>query len=391
MVRMGGGMRVDVAIAGGGIIGLSLGLELRRRGLSVVVLERGQAMRAASWAAGGMLAVDDPQNPKELMPLARLSREIYPEWLARVEGLAGMKVPLRTGSTLQWVASEGGRAETASVECERVEGELATAEEIRELAPGLRAEGLCFRLLEEASLDPRDLCAALPPAFKAAGGKLAEECEVVGVERAGAEAGVGVVVQTRRAGETSELGSEQSEIAAGNFVNCCGAWAGSLVQAKASPIGGKESHDLPVEPVKGQMVELRCGPERLKCVVRGRGVYLIPRGDGRVTAGSTMERVGFDERVEERAIAGLVRAAQNLIPELEMTDPLECWAGLRPGTPDGLPMMGRAEMNGCWYATGHYRDGILLAPGTAWVMAQAMMDERTDVELEAFRPVRFRS
>jgi glycine oxidase len=112
--------------------------------------------------------------------------------------------------------------------------------------------------------------------------------------------------------------------------------------------------------------------------------------------GATIERVGFDERVDKSAIAGLVQAARRLMPELERSDPPKCWAGLRPGTPDGLPVMGRTAGEGaengvarCWHVTGHYRDGILLAPATARIMAQAIAGERTDVPLEAFSPRRF--
>jgi len=350
----------DVAIAGGGILGLALGLELRLRGMSVVVLERGQAMRGASWAAGGMLAVNDPQNPAELMELARLSGRVYPEWLRKVEELSGTSVPMRTRQALQWV-SEGGSSG----------GGIASEAEIRELAPGLRTpDDVVFRVLEEGSVDPRDLCVALPNAFVAAGGRLIERSEVLCVD----SAIDGVRVRTAEAGFEAK-----------SFVDCRGAWAGA---ENKDGVGG------PVEPVKGQMVELQCRPERLRCVVRASGVYLIPRGDGRVTVGSTIERVGFDVQVDERAIAGLVRAAQDLVPELKKPKPLQCWAGLRPGTPDGLPVMGRpADEKGAegrrWVATGHYRDGILLAPATARVMAQAMAGERTDVALEAFAAERF--
>ncbi len=261
---------VDVAIAGGGIIGLSLGLELRRRGLSVIVIDRQQAMSSASWAAGGMLAVQDPQNPLELMPLSLRSWELYPEYLNRVEELSGRNVPLRTHRAMQYVeadrwAANGGRSGA---------GGLVTADEMAEFAPGLDANGHIFEWLEEGSLDPNDVREALPAAFVAAGGTLLEETEMLTVESVTG----GVVVRTSR-----------KLVSAGMFVNCCGAWAGEPERG----LGG-----LPVAPVKGQMANLRCQPDQLRCVVRAPGIYLVPRGDGRVTIGATIEHVGFDETVQ---------------------------------------------------------------------------------------------
>ncbi|HZC43135.1 MAG TPA: FAD-dependent oxidoreductase [Acidobacteriaceae bacterium] len=344
---------VDVAIAGAGIIGLSLALELRQRGLSVAVMERGQAMSSASWAAGGMLAVNDPQNPAELVPLCVRSGELYPAYLNRVESLSGVPVPLRTWRTLQELRS-GSTSK-----------ELATAAEIAQLAPGLNAEGLRFAWLQEGSVDPNDLRAALPAALRAAGGNLLEATEVCDVS----SAGDGVHVQIKR--ET---------IAAAMFVNCCGAWA-----------GGEAWGGLPVEPVKGHMANVRCEPDRLRCVVRTHGVYLVPRGDGRVTVGATIEHVGFDEVVHGAQVRELLRVALQLLPEATIPSPIDAWTGLRPGTPDGLPILGPAQRANCWHATGHYRDGILLAPVTARVVAQAMLGETPDVPLAAFSPARFKS
>ncbi|MGC1871103.1 MAG: FAD-dependent oxidoreductase [Acidobacteriaceae bacterium] len=344
---------VDVAIAGAGIIGLSLALELRQRGLSVTVMERGQAMSSASWAAGGMLAVNDPQNPAELMPLCVRSWELYPSYLHLIESLSGLPVPLRTRRTLQ-----EARSGTKS-------NELATATEISQLAPGLNPTGHRFVWLDEGSVDPNDLRAALPAALRAAGGKLLEATEVLVVRSEGGE----VLVETRR-----------ENISAKMFVNCCGAWAGG------QPWGG-----LPVEPVKGHMANVQCEPDRLRCVVRTPGVYLVPRGDGRVTVGATLEHVGFDEVVHEPEVSGLMEAALRLLPEATIPSPIDAWTGLRPGTPDGLPILGPAQRANCWHTTGHYRDGILLAPATARVMAQAMLGETSDVPLEAFSPARFKS
>lgn len=350
---MNSSLVVDVAIAGGGIIGLSLALELRQRGLSVAVMERGHAMSSASWAAGGMLAVNDPQNPLKLLPLCIRSWELYPSYLARIEALSGRPVPLRTQRALQEQKPEGGL------------GGTATAAEIAELAPGLDPSGHSFAWLDEGSIDPNDLREALPAAVRAAGGTLLEETEVLSVETTGR----GIVVETLR-----------ERISAGMLVNCCGAWA-----------GGRRLGGVPVEPVKGQMANLRCAPELLRCVVRTAGVYLVPRGDGRVTIGATLEHAGFDETVESSLIRPVIDAALRLLPEASLPSPLDAWAGLRPGTPDDLPILGAAKLENCWHATGHYRDGILLAPVTARVMAQAMLGETPDVSLDAFSPARFGS
>jgi glycine oxidase len=347
------GVVVDVAIAGAGIIGLSLALELRQRGLSVTVIERGQAMSSASWAAGGMLAVNDPQNPAELMPLCVRSWELYPSYLEVIESLSSLPVPIRTRRTLQ----EGEPASKS--------GEYATAAEIAQLAPGLNPASHRFVWLEEGSVDPNDLRAALPAALLAAGGTLLESTEVLGIESADG----GVRVQT-----------ERENILAGTFVNCCGAWA-----------GGKLWGGVAVEPIKGHMANVRSAPDRLRCVVRTPGVYLVPRGDGRVTVGATLEHVGFDEVVREAQVSGLMEAALRLLPEATIPSPIDAWTGLRPGTPDGLPVLGPAQRANCWHATGHYRDGILLAPVTARVMAQAMLGEAPEVSLAAFSPSRFRS
>ncbi len=343
----------DVVIAGAGIIGLSLALELRQRGLSVTVLERGQAMSSASWAAGGMLAVNDPQNPAELMPLCVRSWELYPSYLDLVESLSGLRVPLRTRRTLQ------------EPKCGSESQGLATTAEIAKLAPGLNPNDHCFEWLEEGSVDPNDLREALPDALRASGGNLLESTEVLGVKSTGGNV---------------EAQTERENISAGMFVNCCGAWAGGALW------GG-----VPVEPVKGHMANLRCEPDRLRCVVRTPGVYLVPRGDGRVTVGATIEHAGFDEVVHQAQVSGLMEAALRLLPEATIPSPIDAWTGLRPGTPDGLPIMGSAQRPNCWHATGHYRDGILLAPVTARVMAQVMLGETSDVPLSAFSPARFKS
>jgi len=342
----------DVSIAGAGIIGLSLGLELLERGLSVTVIDRRQAMSAASRAAGGMLAVNDPQNPPELMPLAIRSGELYPAFLERIASFSGLTVPVRTQWAMQHVASP------------RPGAMVLTGAQIAEFAPGLHVGDTVFEWLREGSVDPNDLRRALPKAFVAAGGTLVENTAVQHVE----------------AGSTVRVLTSAGPVSAGEFVNCCGSWAGE-------PELGLER--LPVVPIKGQMANLRCHPDRLRCVVRAPGIYMIPRGDGRVTIGATLEHAGFDESVEESVTRRLAAAACALLPDAEVPPKIDMWAGLRPGTPDMLPVLGPADKPHCWHATGHYRDGILLAPVTARVMAQAITGEKPEVALDAYSSARF--
>lgn len=345
----------DVVIAGAGIIGLSLALEMLSRGFSVTVVERGRAMRGASWAAGGMLAAHDPENPPALLPLSLHSLQLYPGYLKKIELLSRRKVPLRTDRTLQQGHSLFDGSATRS-------HTPAFLHEAQLDIPGLVSLPRNFFWLLEQSLDPRDLCAALPLACAAAGARLIEETEVLHVESS--SAGVAVRVQRGR-------------LHAKTFVNCSGAWAGE------SSLGA-----LPVEPIKGQMVTVALPVERMRCVLRTPDFYAIPRGDGRVTVGATVERAGFDTNVEEPRISALIETAARLLPELAAAPRIESWAGLRPGTPDGLPILGAAAEKHCWHATGHYRNGVLLAPATARVMAQLITGEQPDVPVDNFSPDR---
>jgi glycine oxidase len=164
-------------------------------------------------------------------------------------------------------------------------------------------------------------------------------------------------------------------------VNCGGAWAGQIAAVPA----------LPTRPVKGQMLSV-IAPRRdfLRHVVRGAGAYLVPRSDGRILIGATLEEAGFDKRTDANTIQCLHQAAANLAPELGQARMLEAWAGLRPGTPDRLPILGATSLPGYFVATGHFRDGILLAPVTALVMTQVVRGAKPEFDISAFLPARFR-
>jgi glycine oxidase len=346
----------EVIVAGGGIIGLSIALELARHSFQVRVLEKGRAMSEASWAAAGMLSPHDPTHAPELAKLAALSIRLYPEYLSTVEGLSGRSVRLRTQAAISTDEGEG-----TSV--------AMSAEEAQRRVPGLATEGRSFRWVEEVSLDPRDLCAALPLAAGAAGVVLQEGTEVLSV-RGQADS---VVIATTRGTMT-----------AGAFVNCSGAWAAGIQHAdlQRQPAAG-------VEPWKGQIFKVRVEPPLdLAYVLRSPEVYLVPRGSGNIVVGATVERVGFDRRVDPLTIQRLHAQAAELWPPIASAPVVESWTGLRPGTSDGLPVIGSAGEPRCWVATGHFRNGILLAPATGLIVRQLLLGSQPAVGIEAFAPGR---
>jgi glycine oxidase len=353
---------VDVVIAGGGIIGLSTALELAGSGLRVTVFERGRAMSEASWAAAGMLAARDPENPAILRPLSEFSLSLYPEYVDHLLRLSGISIPLRTRTTLQ-----GSRVgEKLPAEAGRILDHAAASG----LVPGLKGQGREFLLLEEDSLDPRDLCGALPRAAVAAGVELVEDTAVLSV----GAMGTGI-----------EVGTTAGGISAGVFLSCCGAWAGSLPGST-----GQLSPDwLGIEPRKGQLVTVEMPvAESLKVVLRTPEIYLVPRGDGRIVIGATVLRAGFDKAADQDVAETLFREACALWPPLAAARIVDTWAGLRPGSADGLPLMGACWGNS-WIAAGHFRNGILLAPATARIMRQLLTGQQPQVAVEMFSPQRF--
>jgi glycine oxidase len=364
----------DVVIAGAGIIGLSLALDLAAHSLKVTVLERGRTMTESSWAAAGMLAANDPENPQQLHQLAQFSLREYPNWLAQIENLSGRQVPFRTTQTLQ-----GRHPAAPSSSVSRLSTRDLSVNQLHTLVPNLHLNGpaadqLRWLLLDESSLDPRDLCSALPLAAKAAGIRIIENSPVLSIDTQP----VGVLIQT-----------PTTPIAAAHFVNCAGAWA------ESPALGRLPRHHPRIAPRKGQMTAVRLrGRDQLSCVLRTSEIYLVPRGDRTVVVGATVEHAGFDKTVEPHAIARLLKTAAQLWPPIADAEILESWAGLRPGSADDLPLIGPLEIATTeprlWIAAGHFRNGILLAPATAPVLSQAIRGIAPEADLSPFEPGRFR-
>jgi glycine oxidase len=342
--------RADVAIAGAGIIGLATALELVATGSRVTVFDQTEAMSEASRAAAGMLAATDPENPAELRDLAHLSLRLYPDFLARIEQLSGKKIPIRTAQTVQGMH----RLPHAAV--------ALSESAVEEFAAGANKGDWQFLLLEEQSFDAWDLAESLPAAARAAGIHLREHTPVLRVHEE--HSGVEIVTAA-------------GTFSAGAFLNAAGAWAPALEPA------------LPVTPRKGHMLTAELpGAIQMRCVLRTPEVYIIPRGQGRYTVGSTVEDSGFDRNVDHLRIQELFSRAVDLWPLLRDATIAETWIGFRPGSEDGLPIIDRTSEN-CWVATGHFKNGILLGPGTGHVAAQGIQGAHPEVDLSPFRAGRF--
>jgi glycine oxidase len=356
----------DAAVVGAGLVGLATALELAQAGLRVVAFDRQQAMHEASWAAAGMLAANDPGNPPEILALSRYSLSLYPEFLARIHTLSGRAIPLRTRQTLEGMPA--GHDLPPGTPSHPI-----SAEEMQSLAPGLVTGGLPFVCLEEQSLDPCDLTEAVPVAARAAGIDLREHTSVQRMEQEGE---YHRIFASSAQGETSLL--------ARHVLLATGAWTPPLSAAPAPQ----------VSPRKGQLVALQLdGPTQTGCVLRIPGLYIVPRGNGQYVVGATLEDAGFDQSTSEALLADLERRAAALWPPLARARRVAAWAGLRPQSPDSLPVLGpltgtNAAPN-LWVAMGHFRNGILQAPGTARILRDLILGHPPAIPLDAFRNGRF--
>jgi len=349
----------DTIIIGGGIIGLSLALALRKRGATVLVVERGEPGREASHAAGGMLVDCSLETPAALQPLAIASARMYPEFAQELQFESGMHVDLRDHGTIVFPPPEHVYERPGFTLSSLLPFPLA------ELEPALAEPKRPAFLLKERSVDPRALSTAAWKTAKRRGVDFSSGDEVTAV--------------TLSEGRAAGVKTTKTTFHAAKIVNCAGAWSGQIAP-----------HAFPTRPVKGQMLCLLMPSHTLlKHVVRSPEAYLIPRSDGRLLVGASVEEAGFDKRTDLATIQRLHRAALDLVPELRNGKILENWAGLRPGTPDALPILGPTATPGYYVATGHFRDGILLAPLTAELMAAVIEGRTPDHDLSSFSPERF--
>lgn len=364
----------DAAVVGGGVIGLSVAWRAARRGVAVTVIDP-EPGRGASWAAAGMLApVTEAEFGEDtLLRLNLASAAIYPTFVDELKVASGRDPGYaRCGTLLIARDSDDvaqlerllGLQRSLGLEAERLPGRAC-----RSLEPSLATTTRAGILVEEDhQIDNRALIVALLAACEEAGITLLRE-SVERVEFSG-----GRVTGVRCSGGLV-VGAPQVVLAPG-------CWVTDLLglPPEAMP---------PVRPIKGQLLHLR-GPARLASrIVRGLDVYIVPRPDGRVVVGATVEERGFDATVTAGAVHELLRRAYELVPgitELELT---ETTVGLRPGSPDNAPMIGRSSLDGLLIATGHHRNGILLAPVTADAIAELLVTGSTPEEIAPFSPQRF--
>ena len=338
----------DVIVAGAGIAGLSTALELRERGDSVLILERGQPGCQASTAAAGMLAATDPETPPALQDLALAAARAYPAWVDKLQRSTGINVDFRRhGSIILGEKNPPANYQQLS------------EQELSRLEPCLRARSyIAFRVTEDC-VDPVLLMTALIRIAEQQGVDLRTGVDVHEMRWTGSEVEV-----------TSNAGTFQAQAA----LNCLGAWSGA-----------------PVKPRKGQMMYLQAKrTDVLRHVVRAPGAYIVPRSSGKILVGTTVEDVGFDKTVSTAIIRSMHRSAAEYVPELAQAVIVETWAGLRPGTPDDLPIIGSAEKN-VFVASGLFRNGILLAPVVATVIADLVAGKAPGIDIRAFSPARFAS
>jgi glycine oxidase len=358
----------DLLVVGGGIIGLAVAWRARAKGMSVTVLERGEIGMGTSHVAAGMLApvaeVEFGEAGQAVLALGLRSVEMWPQFAAELEQASGEGVGLLKTGTLVLARDEDEARELDRQIAWRDSLGLRTSRllpsEVRDLEPALAPTvRLALEAPEDHSVDPRLVLAALRRVCEATGVRLREHAAVARVELDDASTRV-----------TGVVSGDGEYVAARHLVIAAGAWSGNL---EGLPAAAR----VAVRPVKGQLLRLRdpAGPGLLERVVRFEGGYLVPRADGRYVLGATVEERGFERHATAGGVYELLRDAHELVPGVSELQIEELCVGLRPGTPDNLPVIGRAGLSslaGLTWATGHYRNGILLAPLTAELVVEAL-------------------
>ena len=374
---------MKIIIIGGGVIGLGIGWQLAKAGVSAVTIyERAEAGRAASWAAAGMLAplAEAHSEEPELLKLGCQSLDRYPQWTAELEADAEMSIGYRREGTLivglepddtHQLRHIYTAQQQLRLDVDWLNGREARAIESA-LSPRVTAAIHCA---SDYQVDNRRMVTALQRAYRTAGGVLHENRAI---ERVVIEDGIATGVQV------------DGEFQAADIVTlAAGCWSAQIA-------GIPDAVLPPVRPVKGQMLALQMEAgiaiNSVIRTVRARypmSAYLVPRADGRLIVGATSEEMGFDRRLTVGGVFELLRGAYEAVPGIYELPILETWAGLRPGSRDNAPILGRTPIENLIYATGHYRNGILLTPITAYEIAKLILTGETSEPIAPFQLGRF--
>ena len=386
----------DVIVLGGGVAGLAVARALARRGLSVTLVERGAHGAEASGAAAGMLAPQaEAERADDFFDLLCESREMYPAFAASLLEETGLDIELDQKGTLYLAFNDEDVEDVerryawqsrVGLAVERLTAEEARADEPA-VSPAVR---LALRFPRDWQVENRLLVGALAAAAERLGVRVLDGTEALGVR---VESGRAVGVETSR-----------GTLSADAVVLAAGAWSSRVPLLPSTDARGEKEWSADaaehpsVEPVRGQMLcfkrEAQGGPPLVRHVVYSPRGYLVPRRDGRLLAGSTTEHAGFDASVTPAGVRAVREHALEISPEVGGLKLTDSWAGLRPCAADERPVLGESdEVRGLFYATGHYRNGILLAPLTGEIVAGLVADGATRISphtLEAFSPTRFR-
>jgi glycine oxidase len=362
----------DAVVAGGGVIGAAIALELAAAGMKVGLYDAREPGREASWASAGIIS-PAPENAGMIpfVPMSQASVALYPEFTRRVEELTGMDVGYRKEGALDAILDGDAEEELSTIIALQhgvgLRAEAVSAEEARRMEPALTEEiaAAIFRP-DEASLDNRIFTDAV----------------LTAAERKGVDifAGNGAKAIWKEGGRCRGLRLKKGQTEAKWTVIAAGCFSARI--EGVAPYA-------PVFPAKGQMIALRCEAVEIRRILWLGHTYLVPRNDGRIIAGSTIERGGFDHEVTAGGIKKILNEAMRLAPGLEKARIIETWAGLRPDSPDHLPIIGPTDLEGLLIATGHFRSGILLAPVTARLIREWVSTGTVSVDWERVSPMRF--
>ena len=368
-----------IVIIGAGICGLGIGWKLAKAGCPVTLVERGEAGRATSWAAGGMLAPQVEAEPGEesLLPLLLESRALWADFAAELAADAGMAVDYRTEGTMVVALHRDDHARLdflASYYREQGLGvDVLSGREALRREPYLsrRVVGGLYSPLDH-QVDNRKVVEAMKRAFLACGGILRESCPALRLETAG--------------GRVAGVALADGVIAADAVVLATGPWARELPGLAPDLLA-------PVRPVKGQMVAVQMDASEplLRHVVWIPDGYMIPRLDGRLLIGGTVEDVGFDDALTAGGLMDILRNAWEALPGIYDLPIVETWTGYRPTSRDDAPILGPSGLDGLIYALGHHRNGILLAPITARATARYILEGSLPASVRPFTMARFQA